>query len=57
MNGWRLEAHAISIKNNYDWSFTKPPQMKDMRLCTAQGAMDLRLQNNIRRQFEDSFSL
>jgi hypothetical protein len=32
---WRLEARVISIGNDCDWSFAKPPQMKRMRICTA----------------------
>jgi hypothetical protein len=56
MNGWRLEAHTISIGNFFDWSFTKPPQMqhdwsfakppqmKRTRICTALGAVHMRME-------------
>jgi hypothetical protein len=56
MKSWRLEARVISIGNNCDWSFTKPPQMKRMCICTATGAVQhMRTEKNVWARFWDFF--
>jgi hypothetical protein len=58
MNGLRLEERIIFIGNDCDLSFTKPPQMKHMRIvCIAPGAVNVRMEKMCGRDFGISCSL
>jgi hypothetical protein len=57
MKSWRLEERVISIGNDCDRSFTKPPQMKRMSICTAPGGVNMRMEKMCGRDFGISCSL